>query len=50
MIIQLATFLFAAGGVYAKLMTMEKKIDKMDGHGERIAKVETDIANIKQQL
>ena len=47
-IITIATIIFSAGIVYNKVNTLEKKVSKLDGYGERILKLETEMKFLKQ--
>lgn len=44
----IATIVFSAGILYNKVSQVEKKVNKIDEHGERITAVETDIKILKQ--
>lgn len=50
----IASVIFAAGILYSKVNSSEKKIDslvsKKDEHDHRITKVETEVKNLKENL
>ena len=49
-LINLSSIVFAAGILYARVNSIEKRLDRMDTHGEAIARMQTDIDNIKKRI
>lgn len=46
----LGAIIFAAGILYNKVNNLEKKIDKVDLHAEKIATMEAQLNSIEKQL
>lgn len=44
----LSAIIFAAGILYNKVNTLEKKIDKVDAHAERIASIEGRVISLEK--
>jgi hypothetical protein len=44
--LQIISLIFAAGIVYAKLINIEKIVSRMENHGDRITRLETQIQNL----
>lgn len=49
-ILNIAAIVFAAGILYSKVSAVEKKVDKIDSHSEKIAQHEARINNLEKQL
>lgn len=47
-VFQILVTIFAAGVVYGKVQTVERKLSKLDEMSERMARLETEVENLKQ--
>ena len=45
-----AAIIFSAGVLWTKVNNVEKKLDEIKDHPERIATLETEVKNIKREL
>lgn len=49
-IITIATVIFSAGIVYGKIKNLEKKLDEMNDHAERLTALETKLQTLKPHI
>lgn len=50
MLINLAGIIFSAGVLWTKVNNVEKKLDQHAEHPERLARVETELQNLKNLM
>jgi len=48
-IFELITVIFFAGATWSKINAIHKRLDKFDDHPERLAKIETELKNIRYE-
>jgi len=48
LLINIGTIVFAAGVLYSKVSTLEKKVERMEDHGEKIAAMDAHLKAIQK--
>lgn len=49
-IITVASVVFAAGIIYGKINSMDKKIDRLEKTSEKVTRLEVEVNNLKEKI